>query len=111
MSPSCSLTWFKCVLDVVATWRASLQCGVQWVEIARELGTGRLAGECLARHQQQLAPAGGTTWSAEEDAALLEAMKRHGKNWKVRSSPLDLPSCRVDLKLATGLTLPLLSIT
>lgn len=70
---------------VVATWGASLPCGMQWVEIAREVGTGRLAAECLARYQQQLVPAGGSTWSAEEDAALREAMRRHGKNWKVRS--------------------------
>ena len=59
---------------------------MQWVDVARQLGTGRLAGECLARFQQQLAPAGCATWSAEQDAALLAAMKRHGKNWKVLSA-------------------------
>ena len=59
---------------------------MQWLEVAVAVGTGRLAGECLARYQQQLAPAGGTTWDALQDAALLEAMKRHGKNWKVRPS-------------------------
>lgn len=66
-----------------STFETEQHCGVQWVDVARQLGTGRLAGECLARYQHQLAPAGCATWSAEQDAALLVAMKRHGKNWKV----------------------------
>ena len=66
-----------------------LPCGGwQWLSVARELGAGRLAGECLARYEQHLRPASNRPWSETEDELLLAAFRQHGRNWKVERLPL-----------------------
>ena len=74
---------WQCHLCLYAT--APVWC-LQWLSIARELGAGRLAGECLARYEQHLRPASNRPWSEAEDEQLLAAFRRHGRNWKVQSS-------------------------
>lgn len=63
---------------------------MQWLKIATELGTGRLAGECLTHNQQQrmAAVARAAPWSKSEDAALKAAHINQGKNWAVRHPTL-----------------------
>lgn len=61
---------------------------LQWVKIARELGTGRSPTECFRAYIQSLALPS-RTWRAEDDQRLLEAVEKHGKgDWGVSNSKI-----------------------
>ena len=53
-----------------------------WVHIAKELGTGRSGKQCRERWLNHLRPdLNKGKWSAEEDAALVEAHRAVGNRW------------------------------
>lgn len=83
---------------------------LQWVKIARELGTGRSPAECFRAYIQSLALPS-KSWRAEDDQRLLEAVEKHGKgDWGVGSCVLpssfscELCECTDLIPLQTNLT-------
>lgn len=61
-----------------------------WALIARELGTGRSALQCLERHRVKHSGQVRTRWTVQEDARLREAVRRFGeKNWQQVANALE----------------------
>jgi 3-keto-L-gulonate-6-phosphate decarboxylase len=57
--------------------------GKKWIAVAAMI-PGRTNLQCHQRWNQNLNPVAGKTagrWKPEEDAKLIEAMKKHGNNW------------------------------
>jgi S-ribosylhomocysteine lyase LuxS involved in autoinducer biosynthesis len=77
--------------------------GKNWVAVAAMV-PGRTDQQCRSRWVQNLDPVAGKTvgrWKPEEDAKLIEAMQKHGKNWVAVAT---LVPGRTDLQCRTRWT-------
>lgn len=69
---------------------------INWGEVARRIGNGRLSAECLRRYNKLAGNRGGEKpgaikgpWTTEEDYKIIELVKANGaKKWSMIAAEL-----------------------